>query len=380
MRAAADVRKTTKGSMEMEVRKLEQNEHIKTRALWERVFSEDTKEFLDYYYTVKTKDNEIFVMEDEDKIVGMMQLNPYHLRVNENVCPANYIIAVATDERYRKRGIMASLLKTAMREMYERKEPFTFLMPAAEAIYYPFDFRFVYGQNQGVVCGRKGEQGSLAIIHAEEKDCAVIAEFANQFLKEYQVVANRDAGYYQTLIAEQESESGGVVMAMRQNQLAGIFCYAKGEDYEIREPLFFDSADFEQAVCELTQREAEPVKCVGYGNERQVPMIMVRILHIETFLKSFSLKEDLDFCVRIHDKLLEKNDGVFRIAGSREQGISQAEKIEGSEEVVGEITIGDLTSVLFGYLPMEELDIEASLKSPLGKICPMSKVFLNEVV
>ena len=38
----------------MIIRKLEQNEHGKTRELWEQVFPEDTKEFLDYYYFVKT--------------------------------------------------------------------------------------------------------------------------------------------------------------------------------------------------------------------------------------------------------------------------------------------------------------------------------------
>ena len=37
----------------MIVRKLDQAEHGKTRKLWEEVFSEDTAEFLDYYYFVK---------------------------------------------------------------------------------------------------------------------------------------------------------------------------------------------------------------------------------------------------------------------------------------------------------------------------------------
>ena len=47
----------------MELRKLEQSEHQKTRKLWETVFSEDSREFLDYYYFFKAKNNEIFVIE-----------------------------------------------------------------------------------------------------------------------------------------------------------------------------------------------------------------------------------------------------------------------------------------------------------------------------
>lgn len=379
MRAVQDAGRTA-GKCSMELRKLSVEERPGTRKLWEAIFTEDTKAFLDYYYTVKTKDNEIFVMEDGGKIVGMLQLNPYQLRVNQTICPANYIIAVATDERYRKRGIMASLLKASMREMYNRKEPFTFLMPAAEAIYYPFDFRFVYRQRQSVVSGKKGMQGDLQIIHAKEKDCGVAAEFANWFLRDYQVVAERDADYYKTLIAEQESESGGVVMVRNQNQLVGIFCYAKGEQYEIREPLFLDERDFEQAVYKLTGDEQESVRCSAYGREKEVPVIMARILHLETFLKCFSAVEETDFFVKIKDSVLEENHGVFHIAGTKEQGIALVEKCEDSVPVCGEIEIGTLTSVLFGYLPMEELGIADDLREHLGKLMPLQKVFLNEVV
>ena len=43
----------------MEVRKLRTEEHLRTRKLWEDIFKEDTPEFLDYYYTVKTKENDM---------------------------------------------------------------------------------------------------------------------------------------------------------------------------------------------------------------------------------------------------------------------------------------------------------------------------------
>ena len=90
---------------------------------------------------------------------------------------------------------MGRLLKHVMREMYDRKEPFTFLMPAAEAIYYPYDFRFVYNQGQCEVSGREKKEETLKIVLADEKDCVKLAEFANQFLEDEQVVAVRDEKY-----------------------------------------------------------------------------------------------------------------------------------------------------------------------------------------
>ena len=67
----------------MTLRRLEANEHVKTRILWEEVFPEDTKAFLDYYYYIKARDNQIYVIEADGEICSMLQLNPYTGRVEE---------------------------------------------------------------------------------------------------------------------------------------------------------------------------------------------------------------------------------------------------------------------------------------------------------
>ena len=66
----------------MQVRRLSPEEHILTRALYEEAFSEDSQEFVDYYYTEKTADNQIYVLEEDGGIASMAHLNPYTLAVN----------------------------------------------------------------------------------------------------------------------------------------------------------------------------------------------------------------------------------------------------------------------------------------------------------
>ena len=155
----------------MIVRRLEQSEHGKTRSLWEEVFTEDTSAFLDYYYYIKTKDNQIYVVEEDGQICSMLQLNPYLLKIEESERPSAYIIAVATKEEYRGRGFMGNLLRQALNDMYTAKVPFTFLMPAAEAIYTPYDFRFIYSQRIGIqdissnVASGKGNYGPKLYFH-----------------------------------------------------------------------------------------------------------------------------------------------------------------------------------------------------------------------
>ena len=261
----------------MILRKLERQEHIKTRKLWEKVFKEDTVEFLDYYYSVKTLENEIYVIEEDGEIVSMLHLNPYQMKIGNDIFQTHYIVAVATDENYRKRGYMAALLNHTMQVMKDRGEPFTFLMPAAEAIYTPFGFEFVYEQKRGLVTGKAYESSDITFVMAKEKDCQNIADYANEFLGDYDVVTWRDASYYEILLVEQASENGGILLAKEGGKIVGVFCFTKGKRIEIREPLFKRKEILEHAAYYLTESETEAVFCIGYGNETK-PLIMAKVL------------------------------------------------------------------------------------------------------
>ena len=76
-------RKARRKSKMKILKKLKPEERGLTRTLWEQVFTEDTKEFLDYYYTEKTKNNEIYVIETDHDIRAMMQLNPYVIQMGK---------------------------------------------------------------------------------------------------------------------------------------------------------------------------------------------------------------------------------------------------------------------------------------------------------
>ncbi len=72
------------------IRYLPDEEKNRTRALWERIFVEDSERFLDYYYHIKTADNEILVLERDGEILSMLQLNPYRLQAGAAQVEAAY--------------------------------------------------------------------------------------------------------------------------------------------------------------------------------------------------------------------------------------------------------------------------------------------------
>lgn len=143
----------------MEVRCLPREENGRTRALYEEVFVEDEKAFVDAYYQIKAADNQILVLEDEGEIVSMLHRNPYTFWFRGKQVPADYIVAVATRREYRHGGLMRSLLTKALLDMEEEKKPFTFLMPADEAIYTPFGFRLMGNEDKVSSSEREGPLG-----------------------------------------------------------------------------------------------------------------------------------------------------------------------------------------------------------------------------
>ena len=77
--SAGQIRNLLGRKIKMKIRKLETGEKLNTRKLYEEVFSEDSKDFVDYYYEEKVKDNQIYVVEEDGEIQAMLHLNPYEL-------------------------------------------------------------------------------------------------------------------------------------------------------------------------------------------------------------------------------------------------------------------------------------------------------------
>lgn len=223
---------------------------VETRPLWEEVFVEDTKAFVDYYYSVKAQKNICFVIRQNGQIVAMLHLTPYDICVRKQgdadvtsmtfqEYPTFYIVGVATLEAYRHRGYMTLLLQGAFSYSKENGVTFTFLMPANPAIYEPFGFSYIYERSDYRFCKEiLWEDRDVQIRKAEEKDCHMLGSYAMDELSEkYQFFLKRDPVYFQTLIKELESENGSIYLVYVKGQFAGYFTYARETEEFVQEVL-----------------------------------------------------------------------------------------------------------------------------------------------
>lgn len=351
------------------------------RELWEEAFPEDSKEFGDYYFRERIKDNRILVlMEDseiaiqevagssndsrQERVQAMLHRNPYRLAVREKQWKVDYLVGVATRRERRHRGYMSRLLIRMMADMHQEQMPFCFLMPADEAIYRPFGFTFIFRQPWFEWTKAGCElQAKRLIPERQEKnntaDLVSVASWMNQWLaKRYQVYAIRNETYLRRLAKELDSEEGILDLFFDGKNIAAMESWWGKEKRERR--LLYGEEPYVRRV-----------------KEKEKPTIMARIISVEEFVKVIRLRKEADgeqltisLCLR--DPLIAENDGTWLWHLNRETSWMERVSWEKTADLV--LTIEELTAWLFGYqIPKAAAAFDCWVETLNG-------VFLDEIV
>lgn len=387
-----------KGMVINMIQELKGEECLTLRSLWEEVFYEDSEEFTDYYFKEKAKYNHAFTIQiknlKEKEVVAMLHLAPYHMRIRTGqdmvTRKVNYMIGVATKESYRHRGYMGELLRAALRDMFHKNEPFTFLMPASPKIYTPYQFVYIYDRENYRIENFKRRKPELSaaslstetdlwdITRLDEKEIPKLTKYAENYLNEnYDVFIQRDYTYFRTMMNELKVQNGAVYLIHnreRKEEITGYFLYTEEEGKPNIQEAIYDN-DFP-----LIRKDGHK------------PIIMARIVDLQSMLSLLRLQADCDvdesviINIKVTDPLIVENNAVWRCnIGSTESIIEKdPAKIGRGEDC--SITIEEMTSWIFGYRPAEDCfhftnqEDKKHILNKLSKIDKFSKVFINEIV
>ena len=103
-------------------------------SLWQRVFG-DSDEALKLFFTTFDSTENVLLCEIDGKVVSILTLLNAKIVSPDNEYNAYCVYAAATDENYRKNGIMSGLLSYACKIAKERNADFLFLKPANEKLF-----------------------------------------------------------------------------------------------------------------------------------------------------------------------------------------------------------------------------------------------------
>ncbi len=228
---------------------------VALRQLWDEAF-DDPEEYANYYFESICKNNKILSAYIDDKLVGMIHLNPYNVLVDGEEKQSYYVVGVAVSLPMREKGIMKSMMNKAMGDVLAEGVDFVFLMPALEDYYNNQGFRKIYNtktmdftiiepedfEREVSDCYASLMLSTGYISEFSDEDKENLANVINQKLGEsYKVFCKRDINYIHEMVKEHNCQSGDVCIVtehmMSDNEdetedmdILGIFSYGLEDD------------------------------------------------------------------------------------------------------------------------------------------------------
>lgn len=300
--AAVDVRRD-RNKMELQV----------ARTLWRQCFH-DPEAYEEFYFENVYPDNRVYFEQDK----GMLHLNPYLCHVGMQERTLHYIVGVATDERYRRHGVMRNLLQQALLDMKAYQEPFTYLMPADVRYYEPFGFVSVREEERCEIAqlsAARRMQCSFCtfetlIRNQDGRQLVQIFRMLDHAIQQrYLAAPVHNELYFRMLYKEKACQQGDIVFVLDGKQnVMGYFAYAMDDECPRIEQSFWIEEDrTEWAAYQYFGKTTGWWKSFPY---------MIRVVDVYSFLQVFS-----DQCrwladgyagLYISDSILKENTGYYR--------------------------------------------------------------------
>lgn len=324
----------------MQVKKLEQTGKERTRKLYEEAFPEDSARMRDFYYASRMRENTVYVIENEQEVEGMLCLNPCRVQFGREELTLSYIVAVATGQKYRRRGIMRRILTEALREEYAAGKPFVFLEPANPAYYTPFQFAYASRREKRILKNdacyhcRAVDVGDEGLLNELSACCNAI------LTEKYDIFCLRSPDYLRRVCGEVFAGEGRVLSVLERQTGGG----EKLIGMEV-----FDYPDTREQDARVVLPDAATLKRCGTE-----PFIMARVLSLPAFFAGISLRkeartEERQFFFSLKDPLIAENNGVFLLRATKRG--SSVERLSAETERrqhVTALTPEELVAVFFG--------------------------------
>lgn len=255
-----------------------------SRLLYEKSF-EDTEALVNHYYENMVMHNQVLVLKVQKEIAAMLHIVPKRFAHMKEV---DYYYAIATEEKHRKKGYMARLMRKAMKLSFRNGKGFVYLVPAIKGMYEKFGFA-PFGQRYSPLTIRQ-KISEYEVTGYEEYSAELVERLKTVFMEkiapQFDDYIIRDENYYKPLLQGLFAEEGKVEILSKDGADEGYF-------------LESSAGIWEAALPTLT------IKNYALG----------RIVNVEKV--DFNPDKLEDGYYQIEDDFLPDNSGLFYARGGR---------------------------------------------------------------
>lgn len=271
-------------------------------ALWKQAYPYLELNYLNFYFKHKFDQDVSIVLQKGDTIVSCLQMQRHTMQFFQHRLSISYLLYIATDEQYRRRGYMTHLMNEILEESSHN-----YLITLVKA-YHP-ELLASFGFHR--ICSRK--QYCIHPDHVVKKSLRHIetAMIPEELQHVYETFVNHFQGYLlrskedMELFIEQCKHTHKQMIGYRgdNQQLEGYVVYQRKEHYiYVEEAIYLHSQalqemlsaiiqDDEVVIVEVSEAECLEALFPQSTVKNQVYMMM-RINHSELFHKLYQMSEE----------------------------------------------------------------------------------------
>lgn len=308
----------------------EKRVRFETRHLWERSFA-DPRAFIDLYFREKYRKERNEVIMRDNRVVSALQKLPYPMTYGGRMLPASYISGACTDERYRRRGLMAELLNQTHRAMLAENAAFSFLIPAtAELVGYYAKFgytpcfRFGWKEVRPVSSSEGGDAG-LAVQEVlsggeDLEGSASLLAYLRDKMQDRPMCVQHPLGDLRAVVDDMRM-AGDTMWEARRGELtvAVAICRSEADGVLLREYVYDDEAARDGLVAAIAAHYG--ITAVDVLDDTGLVgdyFGMARVINAEAMLAAYAaLHPEMTLALHVTDEQLVENDGCYLLADGR---------------------------------------------------------------
>ncbi len=376
--------------------------------LWDYCFEKKGTPFYEWYFKeYALKQNRILGgFQDNGKLVTMLHLNPYVLRLRGRDWKIPYIVGVATDPVARGRHVMGELMDTAFTTLRALKVPFVILMPIYAGIYQPYGFAWTHlRKSYSLPLARLDLAGHMIDGFAVERIDTrtaekVLAPVYERVMKRYHATVVRDHRVWENTLTTAAQENFETVIVKVDGAPRAYALYNReGETVTVQEMLAVDApakvrllqyfkglagiyktlkwlaADDDLTWQQLPDQSLAP---------REAPFMMGRVLNAAACLQSLPVPENLmgrELVLALKDEQIALNTMLVKVQFTKE-GTRLLNTVDDPKVLMD---VESFTQLFFGFQGSRDLERAGAIyvadeetREILDKLFPRENNFINE--
>lgn len=370
---------------------------IELKKMWRDLF-QDEWEYIEWYFQNIYKEKTTRVQLENEKPIGMLFQNSYHLSVDRDRFLGRYLVGIGVAPEKRGEGVMKSLLIQTLKEAYEYGEEFLYLTPIDKNIYERFGFGFISKLSKYELPFSKLESmkkefrvQKISEENYNENLLIQLKDFYREVSKDFYISVAREKEDYKEILSEIFVEEGNVYLSYDiSGKINGYMSMIRTENVFIKELLFKEKDALETllAVVYGYKDYASKVEIVlpentyledYFKSENGITKtlknkVQARILRVEKTLHRLSkdLFENEEVSIYIQDDYISENTGVYKLT---KDGV---EKTKGDFDI--SLVIKDLATLAYGFRDFNSLKkIESFYIKNKDKEKMLSRIFKEKV-